>query len=222
MMENEELTQQNTDDKPVKAKKTRGVRKTPRRIKQMVTKEGGRVNFPDELSSETATLKDLVLNQKQLEKCVLVLHESVSKYRDMFKALKLRNEVSLDAIYALATQGCDKKMVTQLLGIPYDIFQRRQDVEEAYNMGLAGLGHALLGKQVEVALKGDRTMMIWMGKQILGQKDTPTTQVNIQNNGVGVSSIRSKVEEARQKALTAFKETVEAVDVQVTTTGQGE
>lgn len=37
--------------------------------------------------------------------------------------------------------------------------------------GRAKMRGSLRRKQVELALKGDRTMLIWLGKQLLGQRD---------------------------------------------------
>ena len=31
-------------------------------------------------------------------------------------------------------------------------------------------------KQIEVALNGDRTMLIWLGKQMLGQAENPVSE----------------------------------------------
>ena len=45
----------------------------------------------------------------------------------------------------------------------------------------------LRAKQVEMALAGDKSMLIWLGKQMLGQTDSPT--VAIQNNVVGGGEI---------------------------------
>ena len=46
--------------------------------------------------------------------------------------------------------------------------------------GRATLKRRLRRKQLELALEGDKTMLIWLGKQMLGQVDTP--KVAIQNN----------------------------------------
>ena len=42
----------------------------------------------------------------------------------------------------------------------------------------AGLKVALRKKQWELALSGDTKMLIWLGKQHLGQKDNPSTPMN--------------------------------------------
>lgn len=44
-----------------------------------------------------------------------------------------------------------------------------------YRQKMIGTGRALLAsKQLEVALSGNVTMLIWLGKQWLGQSDTPS------------------------------------------------
>jgi hypothetical protein len=41
----------------------------------------------------------------------------------------------------------------------------------AYQQGYSQLRMSLRRKQVAMALDGDRTMLIWLGKQLLGQRD---------------------------------------------------
>jgi len=40
-------------------------------------------------------------------------------------------------------------------------------------MGRAQTKQALRKKQIDLALSGDKTMLIWLGKNILGQSDDP-------------------------------------------------
>jgi len=55
------------------------------------------------------------------------------------------------------------------------ISRRMNDTDEfclAYQKGLTRLKGSLRRKQIALANRGDRTMLIWLGKQLLGQKDT--------------------------------------------------
>src|SRR5574343_301887 len=50
------------------------------------------------------------------------------------------------------------------------------DFSKAYKKGLEKLKHSIRAKQIEVALSGNPTMLIWEGKTLLGQKDS--TDIN--------------------------------------------
>jgi hypothetical protein len=47
----------------------------------------------------------------------------------------------------------------------------KPEFAQAYERGLGNLHMSLKRKQVEMALAGDRTMLIWLGKNYLGQRD---------------------------------------------------
>ncbi len=55
----------------------------------------------------------------------------------------------------------------------------------AYKDQKAGYARAeIMEKQMELALKGDRTMLIWLGKNLCGQSDKIATKQNVQFTGV--------------------------------------
>lgn len=62
-----------------------------------------------------------------------------------------------------------------VLGVSTRTIERRMaddgEFRRAYKTGEADVNSGLRRKQIEMALKGDRTMLIWLGKQRLGQKD---------------------------------------------------
>jgi hypothetical protein len=59
--------------------------------------------------------------------------------------------------------------IALIVGCSVDTLERRfADVIET---GRADVRKSLRRKQVELAMKGDRTMLIWLGKQLLGQRD---------------------------------------------------
>ena len=43
---------------------------------------------------------------------------------------------------------------------------------------------ALRKKQFDMAMAGDVRMLIWLGKQVLGQKDNPSTPMNNHIGGI--------------------------------------
>ena len=66
------------------------------------------------------------------------------------------------------------------LGIPpstlYTKLERDRDVREAWEKGEAQSRNAVRHKQLSKALAGDNVMMIWLGKNWLGQLDSPEPQ----------------------------------------------
>lgn len=55
----------------------------------------------------------------------------------------------------------------------------------AYKKGFADLKKSLRRKQIERAESGNATMLIWLGKQLLGQRDVPDpVQVEVDEDWV--------------------------------------
>ena len=59
------------------------------------------------------------------------------------------------------------------MGFCVDLFLTRQDVREAYKRGMLSAGVSLRHYQFMQAKSGNTTMLIWLGKQYLGQRDEP-------------------------------------------------
>jgi len=66
---------------------------------------------------------------------------------------------------------------------------------DALRKGRVRRDGCLQAKQLEVAMSGDRTMMVWMGKQFLKQKDKIETS---ESNGdtFGISDFPEKIQDA--------------------------
>lgn len=85
-----------------------------------------------------------------------------------------RRNLVLDCgqIESLASIGCTQMEIAMVLGFNVTLFGRgRPDVRTAYDLGAAKMRMSLRRLQWEKAKDGNVTMMIWLGKQILGQKD---------------------------------------------------
>lgn len=72
-------------------------------------------------------------------------------------------------IEKLAKIGCSQEEIGYILNISPDTIMR--NYADAYKRGYAELKQSLRRKQVQMALKGDKTMLVWLGKQYLGQKE---------------------------------------------------
>jgi hypothetical protein len=66
------------------------------------------------------------------------------------------------------------KEMVDILGVSEDTLKRR--FAGIIDKGKAEGKMRLRRKQIEVAMKGNAVMLIWLGKQILSQSDTPITE----------------------------------------------
>jgi AraC-like DNA-binding protein len=78
-------------------------------------------------------------------------------------------EVDEDLIEALARIHCTQEEIAAVVGCSVDTLARRfaEKIEQGKQQGKTSLRR----KQFEVAMTGDRAMLIWLGKQFLGQSE---------------------------------------------------
>lgn len=86
-----------------------------------------------------------------------------------------KKKIDPEEVRKLAKTGATQAEIASRMGVSLSTLQRRcgQDLktEAALRDGLNEMKVALRTKQVQVALAGNVTMLIWLGKQYLGQKD---------------------------------------------------
>lgn len=88
-----------------------------------------------------------------------------------------RKEIDLALVRSMCSIQCTGEEIAQALGISYDTLGRR--IEEAEGVGFAeffktnsSMGKTSLRRmQWKAAQNGSVPMLIWLGKNILGQKD---------------------------------------------------
>ena len=80
--------------------------------------------------------------------------------------------------------------------------KRLEDPEyrEAFESGQADGKHSLRRAQLDAALNGDRVMLIWMGKQLLGQRE-PEQRLEHTGAGGGAISYRDMPEVDRKRRM---------------------
>jgi|ADurb_Total_1213_FD_contig_121_50832_length_1110_multi_2_in_0_out_0_2 hypothetical protein len=82
-----------------------------------------------------------------------------------------RKEIDFELAEKLAQIHCTQEEIASVLGMSVDTLQRSKRFNELYNKARL-LGRASLRRmQWKLAESGDRTILIWLGKQILGQRD---------------------------------------------------
>ena len=82
-----------------------------------------------------------------------------------------RPEINIDAseVEKLAGIGCTNVEIAEFFGCSEGTIRGR--FCENLKKGRAGLKKRLRKKQIEIALGGNVSMLIWLGKQYLGQKE---------------------------------------------------
>lgn len=80
-------------------------------------------------------------------------------------------EVDLDEVRELAAEGNTCAHIAAALGFSQSTLFLRKDVRAAYDAGRAELCVNLRHWQLEAAKSGNTQMLIWLGKQYLGQSD---------------------------------------------------
>jgi hypothetical protein len=90
-------------------------------------------------------------------------------------------EFDLDDLRDLARIGCTNETMSSLLKVGKRTLQRRiadtPAVAEAIQEGRATMERSLRTAQLRNALSGNPTMQIWLGKQLLGQRDVRAVEL---------------------------------------------
>ena len=92
-----------------------------------------------------------------------------------------RKLIDQKQVEELARIGCTEEDMAAVLGVSVDTLQRRKrasaEFRGAIEKGRASLRNSLRRLQVKKALEGNVTMLIWLGKQLLGQSDRQNTEL---------------------------------------------
>lgn len=113
-----------------------------------------------------------------------------------------RPDIDADQVEKLAGIGCKTEEIANFFGCSTDTIQRRFAAELI--KGRASVRLSLRRWQLEAAKRGNATLLIWLGKQMLGQIDSP---VEIKTNPLeGMTP---------QEKLLAFKQAVKLLEQEV-------
>lgn len=88
-----------------------------------------------------------------------------------------RAKVDPDLVEKLAGIGCPDREIAAIVGCSEDTLHRR--FAEIIAKGRDNCKTRLRKKQIEVALSGNVSMLIWLGKNMLGQSDKIENKVNV-------------------------------------------
>jgi hypothetical protein len=101
-----------------------------------------------------------------------------------------RKDIDADQVRKLAALGCTHEEIADVVGCSHDTISRRfkDEVEIGRRQGNASLRR----KQFDLAMSGNVTMLIWLGKQRLGQAEKSQIET------IGKESITVQIGGARQ------------------------
>ena len=74
-------------------------------------------------------------------------------------------------IYELASIGCTDREIARWFDVDENTL--RYNFSDILEKGREDLKHSLRRAQIKLALSGNAVMLIWLGKNMLGQSDTP-------------------------------------------------
>jgi hypothetical protein len=84
---------------------------------------------------------------------------------------KTKRVVFDEDVYKLAAMGCNDREIARWFDISDDVL--RYNFSDIIAKGREELKQNLRRAQIKLALQGNATMLIWLGKNILGQSDNP-------------------------------------------------
>ena len=82
-----------------------------------------------------------------------------------------KKEIDEELLYKLAQIHCTMREMSDIIGVSQDTLKRRY--ADLIDKGKSEGKMRLRRKQIEVAMQGNHTMLIWLGKQMLGQSESP-------------------------------------------------
>lgn len=86
---------------------------------------------------------------------------------------KNKKVVPPDEVYRLAALGCDIGEMADWFGVNRETL--KYNFSEYIAKGRADLKHRLRRAQIKAALSGNPALLIWLGKNLLSQQETPTS-----------------------------------------------
>ena len=85
-----------------------------------------------------------------------------------------RKQVDTELLYKLASIHCTMKEMVDIVGVSEDTLKK--NFSGIIDKGKADGKMRLRRKQIEVAMKGNAVMLIWLGKNLLNQSDNPISE----------------------------------------------
>ena len=90
------------------------------------------------------------------------------------------SEEEIDEIRELAGEGNSVDDIANLMGVDYNTLKQNENYSRAIELGVADMKANLRHWQMEAAKSGNVTMLVWLGKVILGQREETEATIKLQ------------------------------------------
>lgn len=119
-------------------------------------------------------------------------------------------DVDYEQVEKLAGLQCTQEEIASYLGCSVDTLQRDEKFCGIYKSGMDKGRMSLRRKQWQAANDGDKTMLVWLGKQYLGQRDKKDTDHSSKDGSMSPSINPKKLStKALQELLAARESTID-------------
>ena len=110
----------------------------------------------------------------------------------MAKVGRPKKQINWDVVDRLCNIHCTGEEIASIMDVHYDTLNNHCNDEHGINFSeyykkVAASGKmSLRRKQFETALDGNTSMLIWLGKNLLGQKDQPDGAADRQDININI------------------------------------
>jgi hypothetical protein len=106
-----------------------------------------------------------------------------------------RKKIDLETVEKLASIMCTMEEIASYLGMSTDTMTRSKACLAVFKRGLDKGRMSVRRMQYKAAEDGNSVMMVWLGKQYLGQSDKNQTELTGRNGGaIEIDSPRERLE----------------------------
>lgn len=103
-------------------------------------------------------------------------------------------QIDLEAVEDLALNGAKQETIADALEFSVNLFRTHKDLKRCYKKAVAERKINLRHWQTQKAKSGDTGMLIWLGKQELGQREPKTeTDVNLKENAAADEKLKTEI-----------------------------
>lgn len=82
-----------------------------------------------------------------------------------------KKQLDYELIERMAGKFCTQQDIADTLDVALRTLHNDKHFAQAYNKGVANAKSSLRAKQYDVAMSGNVTMLVWLGKQYLSQRE---------------------------------------------------
>ena len=82
-----------------------------------------------------------------------------------------KKQLDYELVERLASKFCTQQDIADTLGVSLRTLHNDALFAQSYTKGITNAKNSLRSKQFDVAMNGNVTMLVWLGKQYLGQRE---------------------------------------------------